>query len=313
MKKKVLIVGTGDIGTRLLTLLRNKVCLEATYRQKATRATVRQAGARAVAVDLDKPSTLRRLSGTTWDAVIHLAPPPNHGQHDQRTRHLLRAILPAARSASSPSSQPPARRLPVLVYVSTTGVYGDCAGAWVQESQPCRAQSARAKRRVDAERSIERAVKQPRCTRRRWRAVILRAPGIYSAERLPLDRLRAGTPAIVGHEDSYTNHIHAEDLARLCVAALRTHRRFRIYNACDYSSMKMGDWFDAVADTFQLPRPPRLRREEVRQRVSPALWSFMNESRRVSNARLVRECRTKLRWPTVTDFLNAEKIRLKTK
>jgi nucleoside-diphosphate-sugar epimerase len=155
-------------------------------------------------------------------------------------------------------------------------------------------------RRLDAENRI-----------RHWsgrngvNANILRAPGIYAENRLPLERLRAGSPAIIAAEDSYTNHIHADDLARIVVAALRHGKPNRIYNASDDSDLMMGDYFDAVAAKFLLPRPTRLPRDEVRRAVSPSLWSFMNESRRLSNKRIRHELKVELRYPTVAGALSS--------
>jgi nucleoside-diphosphate-sugar epimerase len=151
---------------------------------------------------------------------------------------------------------------------------------------------------VDAERQIREWAK-----RNRVNAAILRVPGIYGAERLPLERLRAGTPVIEAEQDSYTNHIHADDLARIVVATLRHAKPCRVYHASDDGQMKMGDYFDAVADVFKLERPPRLPRAEAERTVSPALWSFMDESRRLSNRRMKRELKVRLRYPTVADLL----------
>jgi nucleoside-diphosphate-sugar epimerase len=137
------------------------------------------------------------------------------------------------------------------------------------------------------------------------RICVLRAPGIYSAERLPLQRLREGTPALRTDEDAYTNHIHADDLARMAVAALSFGSSGRMYNASDDSVLKMGDYFDLVADRFGLPRPPRVSRDEAGRRIAPGLLSFMRESRRLSNHRIKRELRLKLRYPTVREGIAA--------
>jgi nucleoside-diphosphate-sugar epimerase len=122
---------------------------------------------------------------------------------------------------------------------------------------------------------------------------------------LPLDRLRAGTPALVARDDVYTNHIHADDLARLAIRALFIGARARVYNAVDDSAMKMGDYFDRVADRCRLPRPPRLERAALQAAVSPQQYSFMSESRRLANRRLKRELRVRLRFPTVDAALAA--------
>lgn len=233
--------------------------------------------------DLDRPDTLTRLAGIA-DAVIHSAPPPPQGQGDARTRNLI-AIL--RRGKSLPRQ---------LVYISTSGVYGDCGGAWVSETRTPTAESARAARRLDAERRLREFGGQ---AGRRCCVSILRAPGIYAADRMPLERLRQRLPLIEHGEDSQTNHIHAEDLARACGVALTRGRANRVYNINDDSALAMGEWFDALADAFALPRAPRLPREAVRRAVPPMQWSFMKESRRLDNTRMKRELGLRLRYPTV--------------
>lgn len=236
--------------------------------------------------DLDRPRTLRRLSGLA-QAVLHSAPPPVEGQDDPRTRHLVAAL---SHRASLPR---------VIAYISTSGVYGDCAGALVPETRPVKAQTPRARRRIAAERQLRRL------GRRGVRVVILRAPGIYAANRLPLERLRRGDPALIAAEDSYTNHIHADDLARACVVALERARPNRTYNISDDSDIRMGDWFDKLADAFHLPRPPRVTRAEAQTLLSPQLLSFLNESRRLVNTRMKRELGLRLDYPTVDHGLAA--------
>lgn len=239
------------------------------------------AGVTQLVGDLDRPQTLRRISGLA-QAVLHSAPPPAEGRGDPRTRHLLAAL---ARRASLPRS---------LVYISTTGVYGDCAGASVPETRPLKAKSPRAQRRVAAEHRLRAAGK------RGLRVCILRAPGIYAADRLPLERVRRGDPVLIAAEDSYTNHIHAADLGRACVVALERGRANRAYNISDDSDIRMGDWFDKLAEAFALPRPPRVTRAAAQTLLSPQLLSFLNESRRLDNTRMKRELGLRLRYPTVT-------------
>ena len=168
----------------------------------------------------------------------------------------------------------------------------------MSETHPLTTTSPRSQRRVDSEIQIRVWAR-----RNQVNATILRVPGIYAADRLPLDRLRAGTPAIIQQEDSYTNHIHADDLARIVIAALHHAKPNRIYHASDDSQLKMGDYFDAVADAYALPRPPRLPRAEVERAVSRMLWSFMNESRRLTNARMEGELKVKLRYPEVGSLM----------
>jgi nucleoside-diphosphate-sugar epimerase len=240
---------------------------------------------------------------TIADRIVMLAPPPNTGSADPHTLNLIRAInFNRAKRNLTPSIRN--RTLPQLCYVSTTGVYGDHNGAWINELTPTTPQSDRGKRRVAAEHILRQAVSQLQI-----RLTVLRAPGIYAENRLPLERLKLGTPALKPEEDVYTNHIHALDLARVCLKAVfyksKTKSGSRIYNACDQSVLKMGEYFDLVAARFNLTAPPRVSRAELTSIVSPALLSFMSESRRINGQRMKRELKLKLRYPTVTDFLNS--------
>ncbi len=286
--QNVLLVGCGDVARRALPWLTRRFRVFALVRCAAAAESVRALGAVPLIADLDDRRSLARLVGIA-DTVLHFAPPPTEGSSDPRTKRLL-AALASARSL-------PQR----LVYISTTGVYGDCAGvAAVDESRPCAPGTARARRRVDAESRL-RAF-----GRRAGVAVsILRAPGIYAADRLPLERLRRGDPVLLRDEDVRTNHIHADDLARLACLALFRTRGGRAINAVDDSALNMGDYLDSVADHFGLPRPPRLSRAEITRVLSPLALSFLSESRCLSNRRLKRELRVRLRYPTVADGLRA--------
>ena len=218
--------------------------------------------------------------------MLHCAPPPQAGEYDTRTSNLLAALERR-------------RILPIrFVYISTSGVYGDCGGALVDESRPVNPQSTRAKRRVHAEEQLAHW-----CTRHGVALIVLRAPGIYAADRLPLERLRAGTPVLLAQDDVHTNHIHAEDLAAVCARALDDDAPAGTYNASDDTHLTMGEWFDLVADRSGLPRPPRIPRSEAAQRIPPALLSFMRESRRLDNRRLKRVLGVRLRYPTVSEGL----------
>lgn len=183
-----------------------------------------------------------------------------------------------------------------LVYFSTSGVYGDCAGEWVGETRTPSPQTLRAKRRLDAEEAISEWG-----DRNGVDVVILRVPGIYAADRLPLERLARGTAALHPEEDVYTNHVHADDLAAILVAALGSDAAHGVYNASDDGPMKMGDFFDLVADRTGFARPPRVSREEAASLLAPELLSFMSESRRLSNRRMKAELGVRLRYPTVAE------------
>lgn len=270
--KRLLIAGFGDIARRAAPQLERRFQLAPL--------------SRANGFDLDRPDS---LSLAAAQALLHCVPPPDQGATDTRTAHLL-ASLEKARIL-------PAR----IVYVSTSGVYGDCAGARVDETRPPAPQSERARRRVHAETQLVQWAGQ-----RGVELVVLRAPGIYAAERLPLERLRAGTPVLRAEDDVYTNHIHADDLAAIVCRALDEDAPAGVYNASDDTEMKMGEWFDLLADVHALPRPPRISKELAPGRVPAALLSFMQESRRLDNTRLKRVLGIRLRYPTVHQGLRNE-------
>ena len=282
-RPRVLIVGCGDVGSRIVSRVRDRFRVFALTSSPSRVQELRDAGVVPIVGDLDARRSLARIANIA-PRVIHLAPPPTHGTRDPRTRNLLNTTT-ASR----------------VVYISTTGVYGDHGGAWTDETAPLRPANARAVRRVDAERAV--MAWQRRAPSRN--TIRLRVPGIYAANRLPLDRLRAGTPALVPTDDVFTNHIHADDLARIALAALARGKPGRVFNAVDDTELKMGDYFDAVADALALPRPPRLPRAQLEHAVSPALLSFMSESRRLKNARMKRDLRVRLLYPTVRAALKA--------
>lgn len=285
--KRLLIVGCGDVAWRALPRLRQRYRVFALMRDREQAGRWRDAGAVPLLADLDRPETLSRVGGLA-DLVLHLAPPPDRGRHDRRTAALLAALM---RGKSLPQR---------LVYVSTSGVYGDCDGALIDETRAPNPLSARGSRRVDAERQLRAFGRETGAT-----VAILRAPGIYAADRLPIERLQKRLPALRAEDDVYTNHIHADDLATACVAALVRARPGRAYNASDDSGLRMGEYFDRVAEAFRLPKAPRVSREEAEQQLSPVQLSFMRESRRLSNRRLKEELGVRLAYPDVDAGIKA--------
>jgi nucleoside-diphosphate-sugar epimerase len=292
-RTRVLIVGCGDVGLRVARMLPARVRVLALTSTPERVEGLRARGIVPLVGNLDAPATLARLAGLA-QRVVHLAPPPNDATEawwrDLRTQALLRML----RRRSAPEA---------LVYGSTTGVYGDCGGARVDESRPVSPRTPRAQRRVDAERQV-RSFARATGTR----AAVLRIPGIYAPDRpggTPRERLLKGTPVLTPEDDVYTNHIHADDLARAVLAALWRARPQRVYNACDDTDLKMGDYFDLAADLYRLPRPPRVPRSTAQEQLPLVLLSFMSESRRLDNARLKKELRLKLAHPTVATGLRA--------
>jgi nucleoside-diphosphate-sugar epimerase len=246
-------------------------------------------GVEQIQGDLDDAESLAQLAGRA-QRVAYLAPPAQTGSQDSRTRNLLATL-----SATAKSGVMLPRR---FVYLSTSGVYGDCAGERVDETRtPC-PQTERARRRLDAERAVAEWG-----SREGVQVVILRAPGIYARDRLPVERLTRGTPALRPEDDVYTNHIHADDLAAIVALALHSRRANGIYNASDDSEIRMGDWLDLVADRARLARPQRVSRADAPRLVPAELLSFMSESRRLSNERMKADLGVRLRYPTVAEGL----------
>ncbi len=284
--KKLLIVGCGDIAQRALPQLAREYEVFGLVRSAAQAERIAALGATPILGDLDHPATLAPLAQAA-QLVLHLAPPADSGERDQRSANLIAALAP----------RPPER----LVYISTSGVYGDCGGAWVDEERPLAPRTARGARRADAESTLLAWGGQHGVT-----VSVLRVPGIYAAERLPLAQLKRGAPVLRAEDDVYTNHIHADDLAAICATALARAASGRVYNASDDSEMKMGDYFDLVADRARLPRPPRITRAAAEAgAISEGLLSFMRESRRLVNTRMKTELGVRLRYPSVYEGVPA--------
>lgn len=249
-------------------------------------------GVTPLLANLDHPDSLRRFAGVATH-VVHMAPPPLQGSSDPRTQALVQVL--ALRSS-------PCR----VVYGSTSGVYGDCHGAWIDETQALQPTTERAQRRVDAEMWLNAWAVSGGA-----RVQVLRIPGIYALDReggTPRERLMRGTPVLQAADDVYTNHVHADDLARATVLSMWRGKNLRPIHVCDDSDLRMGDYMDLAADLWQLPRPPRVTKEQAAQELPAMTLSFMSESRRMLNQRLKQELRMKLRYPTVREGLQGQPV-----
>ncbi len=287
-RERLLIIGCGDVGQRVVRVQRHVRVMALTSSPERV-AALRAQGVTPVVGNLDVPASLQRLAG--WATrVLHLAPPPLQGNTDPRTLTLTRMLM----RRSAPQS---------VVYGSTSGVYGDCAGAWVNENRMVNPITPRAQRRVDAEarvRHLGRLRSSP------VRASVLRIPGIYAPDReggTPRERLLRGTPVLAREDDVFTNHIHADDLARACQLALWRGKPQRFYNVNDDSQLLMGDYFDMAAGFYALVNPPRISRAQAQTELPAMQLSFMSESRRMVNTRMKRELRLQLRYSRVENGL----------
>ena len=290
-RERLLIVGCGDVGLRVAKRLRGRVALLALTSSPQRVTELRGCGITPLLGDLDQLPSLHRLAGVAT-RVVHRAPPPGEGWSDPRTGALNAAL----RKRGTPVS---------LTYGSTSGVYGDCRGALVSECRAVNSTTPRSTRRVDAERRVRHLGRATGV-----RTSILRIPGIYAPDReggTPQTRLLKGTPVLQASDDVFTNHIHADDLARTCIRAMWAGKPQRIYNVNDDTQLKMGDYFDLAADLYGLPRPPRVPRNAAKDQLPLMLLSFMSESRRMDNTRLKKELKLKLNYPTVATGLLSKK------
>lgn len=297
-RRRVLLVGCGDVGLRTAGQLgapqSQRVRLMALTSSPERVRLLRACGITPLQGNLDDANSLRRLSGIAH-RVVHLAPPPTDRQGGADTDPRSLALVRALRLRTPPQA---------LVYGSTTGVYGDCAGQRVDETRTVNPHTARAQRRVDAE-NLMRFLGRSGGVR----VSILRIPGIYAPDReggTPRERLLRGTPVLVSKEDVYTNHIHANDLARACAAALWRGKPQRVVNVTDDDDLKMGDYFDLAASLYGLAKPPRISRGDANTALPLMLLSFMSESRRLDNTRMKKELKVRLHYPHVRDGLSPQ-------
>ncbi len=290
MVKSVFIIGCGYVGSRLAhTWSARGASVAALARNRESSERLAQIGVSPVPGDLADIWSLRRLD-VAEQLVYYLAPPPSGGTNDPWMRHFVAALG--------------ADRLPArCILVSTTGVYGDHQGAWVNEESELRPGSDRARRRLDAERVL-----RTWGTVRQVPVVVLRVAGIYGPDRLPLARLQTGEPVVQEQECPYTNRIHVDDLVQACVAAADFGVADNVYNICDGTPGTMTEYFNTVADIFAVPRPPVITMQQAETRLTPGMLSYLSESRRLRNDKMLSELHVRLRYPDlVTGLKDAQK------
>lgn len=283
--KDLLIVGCGHVGKRVATMaMEVGARVTALVRSEEKRATLEGIGIATVSGNLDQPDSLRNLP-TGGATVVYLAPPPGGGFSDPRMRNFLAAIAPGEEPEK-------------VVYISTSGVYGDCAGRWVTEQTPVHPQTSRGRRRLDAETALIEWAGQ-----RAVAAVILRVTGIYGPEYTPMVRLQSGHPILKAEDAPFTNRIHADDLATVCLAATAKGEGGDVFNVCDGHPATMTEYFVALADAFGLPRPPQVSMAEAREVMSPTMLSYLTESRRMENGKMLSKLGVTLRYPDLQSAL----------
>ncbi|MES9943944.1 MAG: SDR family oxidoreductase [Candidatus Thiodiazotropha sp.] len=282
----VTIVGCGDIGTRVALAYRDEgVDVAGWVRTQQSAEKLRDVAIEAVQIDLDRP--VMPASEIESQRLYYFAPPPPQGQQESRVAQFI------AQLKNRPLPQK-------VVYLSTSGVYGDCRGEWVDESRPPAPMADRAKRRLDGEQRWRAWSEQTGCA-----LVILRVAGIYGPGKLPVERLRSGQPMVAEAEAPITNHIHSLDLVKTARIAMQRGVSGEVYNVCDGAPEPMTRYFNRVADFLGLPRPPVISLEEAQQQLSPGMLSYLRESRRLSNRKLLDELEVELDYPDLQQGLPA--------
>jgi len=283
-RPRALIVGCGYVGQRLATRLADTYHVTATVRSPQRVAELETAGIKTAALDLDQVRDSAWFQNQAQPAaVFYLAPPPPHGESDIRLDRFLRltTVAPLA-----------------FIYISTTGVYGDTGGELVDESSPVNPMTDRARRRVSAE-----EMTRVWCTERGVRRVVLRVPGIYGPGRLPIERLQRGEPTLDPQDAGLTNRIHVDDLVEACTAAALAPQACGVYNITDGNATSSTAFLDRLAELAGLPSAPRISLDEAQLTLSPERLSYLNESRQVSNQRMLTHLRVKLRYGNLDDGL----------
>lgn len=277
----ILIVGCGDIGVRVAQLEKQagrKV--SGLVRSEEGAERLRSYGIVPVMGTLDDLTSLSDLP-TGGKLVYYFAPPTGGGPFDSRMRSFCQAV----------SAGPLPEK---VVYMSTSGVYGDCGGEWVTEETPLNPQTSRAQRRVDAETTLKEWGQEHSVP-----VVILRVTGIYGPGRLPLARIQQGHPVLREEESPPTNRIHADDLAVVSVKAAETATDGDIFNVSDGQPGTMTQYFNLVSELLDLPPLPQVDMEEAKRVMNPMMLSYLTETRRMDNRKMIDQLGVTLTYPNL--------------
>jgi len=286
MQNKIWIIGCGDIGRRVAKLHQGEK-ISAVVQSAISVLACEKQGINAYPMDFDQPVTLfeNMLAEKISSNIYYFMPPPSKGREDTRLKYFLEEI---------------GNRSKRIVLISTTGVYGDSKGAWIDENTPVNPKADRAHRRLSAEKQLKNWSKQTG-----GEYMILRVPGIYAQDRLPLARLKKGLPIVKKEEAGWTNRIHADDLAQACKSAMQCACSNEIINICDGNPSTMSDYFNQIADFANLPRPPQISMKEAEKTLSIGMLSYLKESRRIANNKMLKLLKIKLQYPDLKSFLQS--------
>ncbi len=282
----VLIIGCGDLGRRLAAAYRAEGReVVGVVRSAESAEALKTAGITPLRCDLDGDDLPRLPSRAA--ALFYLAPPVDVGKDDVRIERLLAHL----EVTGAPSR---------FLYMSTTGVYGDCGGRWIDENATLNPSTHRAQRRISAEGAVRKW-----CRTQGIPWVILRVPAIYGPGRLLTERLKSGQPTIRPEQCSYTNRIHIHDLVAVCHAAMARAPKDSVYNVSDGQPSTITDYLFTLAELTGLPKPPLITMQEAEKTLSPSLMSFLKESKRIHNLKMLEELDIALRYPDLASGLKA--------
>ena len=286
-KVNISIVGCGYIGKKVASKLLSLGALVECY--------VHSAGSKEACEALDLRANLLELDNSDFsnewhvqdkNVIAYFAPPPRHGISDTRMTHFISTL---ENLKSTPNK---------IVLISTTGIYGDCQGEWIDESRAVNPQADRAHRRLSAENQL-----QQYCQSKNIECIIFRVPGIYAIDKLPEKRITSGEPIVSAIDSGYTNRIHAEDLSEFCVEALTQKINSGVYNCCDGNPSTMNDYFVRVADFLGIDRPKEISLQQAKKELSAGMLSYLAESKRISNKKLLDNFSTKFKYPDLQSAL----------
>ena len=283
---KNVIIGCGDVGRRIaLQLIESNEARDSILGLVQTANSLNACGALGIECmlfDLDEVLDGQGDHAQLLNQVrcYYLVPPQKIGFEDERSRALLTWFT---ENKIQPSK---------VVLVSTTGVYGDCDGEWVSEKTPTNPQTERGKRRLSSERqwtNFSEAESIP--------ITILRVPGIYAHSRIPVKRIEQGIPVVTANECGFTNRIHADDLAAIAIKAMQDNVNLGIFNATDGTPGKISEYLQTVAEVLGKPPLPEISMMQAQGQLSSGMLSYLGESRRISNTRILKELKVTLRYP----------------
>jgi len=289
-RNPVHIIGYGYLGAKLLKALKDRKLAPPEQIFTISRSSAEHQG-HGISWDLDSDYSAPENYSVEQAIIFYFVPPPRSGQLDLKAQNYINELI---RQQKKPQK---------IVLISTTGVYGDCQGQWIDEHSPVKPAVDRARRRVDAEQQF-----QNYCQSNNTPLVILRVSGIYAADKLPLKRIQAQTPVVREQDSPYSNRIHADDLLEICLIAGLKAELTGIYNCSDGHPTTMYDYFIQVARACGLAEPPSISLQQARTELSSGMLSYMGESRRINNNKLLADFKITLQFPNLEQGLAATKL-----